>query len=382
MNGKSVSDEISLYIHLPFCKKKCPYCHFYVVHDNEALKNRLLDALFIEWHRIKDTITQNRLVSVYFGGGTPALFGPKRIAALLNEITKEAHLDDHIEVTLEANPETASKSVLSQYHCLGINRLSLGVQSVNDDLLHILGRTHSADGAKKAVFDAYESGFSNITVDLMYELPKQTIQIWQESLDEVCTWPISHISLYNLTIEAHTVFEKKKKTLLPLLPSHEEGAAMYAQAIETLEKHDFMQYEISAFCKDNKYSKHNTGYWQGRSFFGMGPSAFSFYESARFQNVSNLQRYAKALENNQSPVDFVEIVEPKARKKELLAIALRMRTGVEIADFEQQFGPLDDETRVSLNALEKDELVRQEKGRLFLTTKGVFFYDTVASELV
>ncbi|MCB1115610.1 MAG: radical SAM family heme chaperone HemW, partial [Chlamydiia bacterium] len=258
----------SLYFHFPFCKKKCPYCHFYVIPDRDH--GPFLEALEREWDMLQSLLAGKEIVSVYFGGGTPSLC-LEGIEWVLSRVQGQ-------EITVETNPEDVTEEKIARLKELGVNRMSIGVQSLSNVLLKTLGREHTADGAIDAVLKAKNGGIDNITIDLMYELPYQTFELWKETVDRACALPIAHLSLYNLTFEPHTVFKKKEGALRPHLPSEEEAAKMLAYACETFEKSGLERYEISAFARENKRSIHNTGYWQGRPFLGLGPSAFSFWE--------------------------------------------------------------------------------------------------------
>lgn len=382
-NGSLYSqDAFSVYVHIPFCTRKCPYCHFYVVQDKEPLKDTLLEGLLQEVEFRKEDLQGKKLTSLYFGGGTPILFGPDRIARFIAELSKYVSISQDTEISLEANPENTHKSLLKSYLQAGINRLSIGVQSFNDDELKILGRKHTSDDAKKAIIDSFDIGFRNISLDLMYEVPTQTFTSFQKSLEVTTSLPIQHISLYNLTFEPKTAYFAKQSSLKKYLPDDETASKMYAEALKVLKAHGFSQYEISAFCKDNKYSRHNIGYWIARPFLGFGPSAFSFMHEKRFQNVDNLIRYTKLLSDFKDPVSFIDDVSSNDRQKELLVIALRLRAGIDLAFFEKQYGSLGYETLTLIEKLQKQDLLIKNGSILSLTEKGVFFYDTVATELI
>lgn len=366
------SSDISLYIHIPFCKHKCPYCHFYVIGDKECFKEQLLAGLKQEWELIAPHFEGKNLVSVYFGGGTPTLFGPKRIQEVLSWLPYQPDA----EITIETNPEELSD--YSQYRDIGINRISLGVQSLSTDELAILDRRHEPKQAIEAIWAIKNGGINNITIDLMYDLPGQTIQSWTNTLSCIKSLPITHLSLYNLTIEPDAAFFRREKQLKALMPDDDTSAEMYALAQVHLKDAGFTQYEISAFCKDNLYSRHNVGYWTGRHFYGMGPSAFSFDGSRRFRNVANLSRYCTLLAQNSSPIDFDEPLDAKARKKELIALELRLLAGFDVA----KFGQLEPETDKALEYLESVELIERKNSHVSLTPKGILFYDTVASEII
>lgn len=372
------NDSISLYVHIPFCTKKCPYCHFFVVQDNESLKDALLDALLTELEVFTEKLKDRKIISVYFGGGTPYLFGPPRVHKFLQAVS----FDNTAEITIEANPETMDLETLKAYFNAGINRLSVGVQSFNDEELQNLGRTHSADVAERAIYTATEAGFTNISIDLMYEVPKQTCASWNKSLLKAKALPITHISLYNLTIEQGTAFYRKRDEIIQSIPTQEEGLSMYEEAQRLLSESGFEQYEISAFSRMGKYSIHNTGYWSGREFIGLGPSAFSFFGGTRYSNVANLQRYIQQIKNGVSPIDFREEIDANSRRTELLAVGLRLFWGLDIQAFEQKWGMLDQMSRTEIQRLQEDGLLEVKNGKIFLTDLGRRFYDTVASRLI
>lgn len=376
--------DFSLYIHIPFCTQKCDYCHFYVLPNQEHLHDLLLEGLLLEWQRVVKLLQNRRLVSIYFGGGTPSLFGAKRLQKLLNTIlTSPILLSPFLEITLEANPEKIDLKLMQAYAEIGINRLSIGVQSFDDQLLKILGRVHSAKMAKEAIFTAVKAGIDNITIDLMYELPHQTVQQWQQTLNEVQELPITHLSLYNLTIEPQTLFYKKRHSLALVRPNQEESLEMYLSAVNTFKAQGLKQYEISAFAKEGFASQHNSGYWTARPFLGLGPSAFSFWNQQRFQNIANLNKYYKLLASGQSPVDFKEALSSNALRRELLVIHLRLTKGVDLTHFQHTHGNLDKETLDALEKLKSQRLlITTEKNVIKLSDLGLLYHDAIAEELI
>lgn len=378
MSGDEV--KVSLYFHVPFCTHKCAYCHFYVIPDKDPFKAQWLEGVRCEWQRWRHQLADKRVVSVYFGGGTPSLIGPGAISEIMSWI--RPILCEGAEVTLEANPENISQELMSAYAAAGVNRVSIGIQTLDSALLKRLERLHSPHKALEAVHATSLAGIENISVDLMYDLPGQTLKGWEETLEQVRRLPITHLSLYNLTIEPHTVFFKYRKSLYKELPDPETSLAMYLKAIAMLEEVGLMQYEISAFAKGEHASRHNSGYWTGRPFLGIGPSAFSFWEGKRFRNVAHLGRYCKALAAGESPVDFEEELSAEAGRCERLAIHLRLLAGVDLRAFESECEALSKETMEALLRLEEQGMVMRKNKLIALTSKGILFYDTVATELV
>lgn len=329
-----------------------------------------------EWQKALPQLSAFNLVSVYFGGGTPSLLGSAYIDEILNWIQPS----NNVEITLEANPENFSEEMIRNYKGAGINRLSIGAQAFDDELLITLGRTHNASKTSIAVNQAFKAGIENITIDLMYDLPNQTYDHWQKTLRNAAELPISHLSLYNLTIEPNTLFYKQRKSLI--LPDEDASLAMYLLAAEVLEKKGLKQYEISAFALPGKQSKHNLGYWTARQFLGFGPSAFSYWEGRRFKNIANLRKYHRLLMNDESPVDFEEKLDLNSSQRELLAIRLRLLEGVDIQDFQQKHGKLEKDVIATLNQLVQKGWLTLSLDTYKLTQQGILFYDSLATEII
>lgn len=374
--------EFSLYIHLPFCKKKCGYCHFYVTRDDEAAKEALLEAIALHWHAIKEKCKGRKLVSLYFGGGTPTLLSPKQIGKLVELIALDYDLSG-VEITLESNPETMTPAAALGYKAVGINRMSFGLQSLDDGELKQLTREHSGERGEEAVVTAFNAGIEEITVDLMYDVPGQTLASWKRTLQRAVELPITHLSLYNLTIEPKTAFSRQRERLQALCPSDELSAEMYREAVTTLEEGGLKQYEVSAFAKSGSYSRHNSGYWLGRSFLGLGPSAFSDWDGRRFQQVADLKRYCSEVKSAGDATTFSEELPLKERSRELLAIGLRLKQGLSLKRFEERGALVDEEVRAALKHLVTIGLLQTADGDTHaLTERGFLFYDEVATLLV
>jgi oxygen-independent coproporphyrinogen-3 oxidase len=319
------------------------------------------------------------IYSLYFGGGTPSQVDPALFTPLF-ELIFNSSLTFHedLEVTFEANPEDLSLVYLKTLKKLPINRLSIGVQSLHDDTLKILDRQHTAKAAIDAIQNAYKAGFSNISIDLMYDLPHQTISSWNHTLMALKDLPITHLSLYNLTIEPQTVFYKKKKLLEPFIPDEAKSLHLLSAAVEAFESLGLNRYEISAFAKPGMHSKHNTGYWLGREFLGYGPSAFSYFQKKRFRNLCDLNKYISHIHEGQTAVDFEEELEEESSLRELLALRLRLKEGVNLSSFPA----FSKELLKELSLLQNQGLLEQEEERLSLTPKGFLFYDTVAEAII
>jgi len=263
---------------------------------------------------------------------------------------------------------------------VGFNRFSIGVQTLDDTLLKKIGRNHNSEQIKKALYCLHDCSIDNVSIDLMYDLPDQTLAVFQDTLMQVEALPISHLSLYNLTIEPNTVFFRKQKTLH--LPSSETSYQMLEYSIEKLESMGLMRYEISAFAKNGKVSKHNLGYWTSRDFLGFGPSAYSYFDKKRYRNIANFPKYASQVFANERPVDFEEKLPYTKQVKEALAIGLRVLQGVNLPSFANFWKISSEDVFSYTQSLIEQQFLKYETPFLFLTEKGKLFYDTVASEIV
>lgn len=350
--------------------------------DSAEAKKELQKGFFREWDLILPSVTGCRVISIYFGGGTPSLYPPEDIAALLDRIKREVLVTEDTEITLEANPESITYQRAREYFDAGINRASIGIQTLDANLLHILGREHGPYLALKAIEETYRGGIENISIDLMFDLPHQGMWEWKHTLEALKNVPISHLSLYNLTIEPNTLFFKRQKEIIPALPAEELSLAMLETAIVHLEAMGLKRYEISAFAKPGFQSRHNSGYWTGRPFLGLGPSAFSYWNGKRFRNVAHLSRYCKALEEGILPRDFEEELDDESKRRELFAVGIRLLEGIDRRDFEKRHGALAPSFDITLQRLVEEGFLRFSNGRVQLTQKGVLFYDTVATELI
>jgi len=367
--------NLSLYFHIPFCKKKCPYCQFYSLYHREELEKTYLFAIKEHINLYRRVLDQNNIVSIYFGGGTPSLMNPLFFEEILNLI----HPNKNIEITLEANPEDITEEKIKNYKNLGINRISLGVQSFDDNLLKILNRNHSSKRSQDAIFEIYADGITNISIDLMYDIMHQTKNSFANTFKILEKLPLSHVSLYNLTFEENTPFYKNKDILSKSIPSEKASLDLLNLAVFELKKMGFNRYEISAFAKKNKKSIHNIGYWKARSFLGFGPSAFSYFENQRFQNIANLKKYQDLLKAKNFPISFSEELKYPNNINELLAINLRMIDGVNIKEFEKKFGSIPLQT---IEILKKSPFADFDNDIIKLNEKGLIFYDTLASEII
>lgn len=375
--------DVSLYFHIPFCSKKCPYCHFFVLPNEQRYKEPFFEALQKEWQLVAPQLQGKKLVSIYFGGGTPTKLEPACYAQLLDLIQRaELRIDPACEITLEANPEDVSVALMKGYQAAGINRVSLGVQSLFDEELSLLGRSHGAQTALEAIERTYVAGLTNISIDLLFDVPYQTLERFEQTLRAVESLPITHLSLYNLTLEPGTTFFKHRKQLLPTLPSDATSTDLWQRALSAFASFGLHRYEISAFAKPGRQSLHNSGYWTARPFLGLGPSAFSYWNGARFSNTTRFHHYLDALKNGRLPIAFEEKLPFPQSLQELLAIHLRLIAGVHLPSFTARHGAFPPSLERTIDTLQTAGLLHHSEDHLALTARGQLFYDSVASELI
>lgn len=312
--------EIGIYIHLPFCKRKCPYCDFYSCADGQEQIEKYVKSLCrnIEKFIHNDNI---KAETVYFGGGTPSLLSYEQVGKILQSIKENFVLEDSAEITLEANPSSVNLEKLVGYKSVGINRISFGVQSALDKELEVLGRLHSWEQAGEAVNWAAEAGFKNISCDIMLGIPKQTLESLKFTLNSFTNLPIQHISAYILKIESGTAFDCDK--IRNIIANEDLICEMYNLAVNYLEERGFMQYEISNFSKEGYESKHNVNYWNQGEYLGFGPSAHSFFNGERFYCEENTKKFIEM--DIQSKITL----EKNPNKlEEYIVLGLRLKKGI------------------------------------------------------
>ena len=349
------SRSISLYVHIPFCETKCPYCDFNTYAGIESLIPDYVAALRTEIRRWGGLLGRPALGTVFFGGGTPSYLPPDDIGSLMKAVFEAFEVYTAAEVTLEANPDDVTGARLASYLESGINRLSIGVQSLDDRLLELLGRRHSASQAMRAYLAAVDAGYDSVSIDLMYGLPHQGLDSWEQTLSAAADLGPEHISMYCLTLEAGTPMSQWVESGRLPAADPDLAADMYLAAEEAMEGRGYRHYEISNWALPGKESRHNLTYWRNQPYLGVGPGAHSYLAGSRFHNVKSPRVYTQRLEgwgNGTAPkgslsderirsVPVVETVEPIDRRLEMaetMMLGLRLDTGVESATFEERFG--------------------------------------------
>lgn len=370
-----------IYIHIPFCKSRCIYCDFFTS-TNESEMDTYVQALCKEIVLRKEELANDFVKTIYFGGGTPSRLNKNHFLQIFETVTANYNLSNEMEITIEANPDDLSHKYVDMLRELPFNRISIGIQSFDDQELKFLSRRHDSNGAIEAVRYCQEKGFNNISIDLMYGLPNQTLTIWKRNLQQAIDLNIQHISAY------HLIYEEKTR-LYSLLQAGKVNPVdddcsleMFGTLIDTLTRAGFEHYEISAFAKQGFISQHNSSYWTGLKYLGLGPSAHSFDGEHRWWNVSSLPKYITGI-NNSNPNIEKEDIDLTTKYNEYIITGLRTAWGIDLDVLKTNFGDelyayfLQNAQRsFNLNYLKKEETT------ITLTKKGIFISDGIMSDLM
>jgi len=369
-----------IYIHIPYCSQACTYCDF---HFSTRLQNKskLVKALCAEISLQEDYLEGDEISSIYFGGGTPSVLSSGELDKVFKAIYDHHAVKEDAEITLEANPDDLTDEHLIMLSDSPVNRLSIGIQSFDEDDLKFMNRSHTAHQARNCVAKARQFGFDNITVDLIYAVPGRDVTHWQKQVDEALRLAVPHLSSYALTVEKETVLAHWIKKGEVNAPDDTIAQEQFFRLSESLSKAGFEHYEVSNFAQPGKRAVHNSSYWTGESYLGIGPSAHSFNGSSRQWNVSNNHLYMNAIESEELFFDK-ETLSLADRFNEAVMTNLRRKEGLELAAVDQQFGAefgqfLAEESEKLL----KSGKLQQSQGRLFIPLEQRFFSDGIASEL-
>ncbi len=373
---------LGLYIHVPFCRSKCQYCDFYSVTDkHDKLMDAYLKAICTHIKETGPLTPGYRVDTIYFGGGTPSFFGAEGIAAIMGAIRKSFDVDSRAEITFEANPDSVSWRLLRRLKSEGFNRVSLGIQCDDDEILKRLGRPHNYEQAVKAVKRIRLAGYRNVSVDLMYGLPGQTLEGWQKTLSHVLELNPEHISCYGLKLEEGTPLYECRD--YADLPDDDLQADMYLSAIEILRRKGYRQYEISNFAKRGMASRHNLKYWMGGEYLGFGPDASSDFAGTRFSIVRSLQEYINGIRTGGQVLRESQQIPARERAGEYLMLRLRTTMGISREEYENKFllsfDPLEE---VLQKAAARNLSISNTHGHWRLTTEGFLLSNDVLSDLL
>ena len=373
---------LGIYIHVPFCRSKCQYCDFYsVTNKADALLDGYLKAICAHI-REAGTLAPNHLVdTIYFGGGTPTYFGADGMTDILNTIRKSFDVASSAEITFEANPASVSDRLLRRLRSEGFNRVSLGIQCDDNEILKKLGRPHNYEQAVAAYERIRKKGFRNVSVDLMYGLPGQSLQAWERTLNNVLSLNPEHISCYGLKVEEGTPLHAYQEYYN--LADDDTQADMYLSAVEILKNYGYRQYEISNFCKKGHVSRHNLKYWNGGEYLGFGPDASSDFGGRRFSIIRDLQGYIDGILSGGQVLREVQEISARERAGEYLMMRLRTVAGIDPAEYEKlyllPFGPL----QKALEELRQQGYAAHTfDGRWHLTPTGFLVSNTILTDLL
>ena len=376
----NVDQVAGIYLHIPFCKSRCTYCDFYMG-TNESHIDAFVEALSME-ATLRRGETRDPIGTIYFGGGTPSRLQRHHFERIFDTLYGHYLIEADAEITVEANPDDLTEEYVAMLASLPFNRLSIGIQSFDDKELHALSRRHTAREAIDAVKRCQQQGFHNISVDLIYGLPGQTIAVWQRNLALALALEIQHISSYHLIYEERTrmyrLLQSGRITPVP----EETSTNMFTMLIDQLTVAGFIHYEISAFAKEGFFSRHNSSYWKDVPYIGLGPSAHSYDGTNRSWNVRSILRYNKGAKNGQFEREK-EQLSPQERYNEFILTGLRTIWGIDLRELEKRFGKefLDYCRRNAQPFLERG-VIRQEGSKLTLTREGIFISDGIMSDLM
>lgn len=377
--------QTACYIHIPFCDHKCIYCDFYSIITSDNI-NAFLKSLKKEIEHYTEKYSEGReLISIYFGGGTPSLMEADYISEIIGNIKSNFSVLNNAEISLETNPGTVSLDKLKLFKQAGINRISIGIQSFDDDDLRFLTRIHNSETAIRTVNDAAEAGFENISLDLIFNLPGQTKQKWLENLKQSVNLPINHISAYSLILERGTILNKMVLDGKVKIADEDYDAELYQTTIEYLTSNGFLQYEVSNFSKPGFECFHNNAYWHYIDYFGFGTSAHSFIDGKRWWNFSSLKMYMDKIENCGNAVAGSEIITNEKAIDEFVMLELRS-SGLNLQKLNNQFGIEIKEWLKNkypyFELLKNQNFVTIDNGIVKLTPKGYAVCDEILSEIL
>ena len=375
--------KLGIYIHIPFCKRKCNYCDFISFSGKEELIEEYINSLKREINNYKINKEDYLINTIYFGGGTPSYIESRYIIEILKDLKQKFNISKDAEITIEINPGTVDEQKLKDYYNSGINRISFGLQSTKSELLKLVGRIHSYTSFLEAYNLARKVGFKNINVDLMIGLPVQTLEDVEKDLERITELKPEHISVYSLIVEEGTIIEQRISNKELYLPSEELERKMYWKVKEELEKQGYAHYEISNFSKPGYKSKHNMSCWNQEEYIGFGLAAHSYIDNKRYSNTENIEKYIVGADDPVRPQTIHETQSKEDKMKEYMLLSLRKIEGVKISEFKNKF--VDNPIylyRESLNKLVIQELIEIDIDRIKLTNKGIDLANIVWEEFV
>lgn len=376
-------NSIALYLHIPFCQKKCYYCDFNSYSGKEYLIKDYIKALKEEIIIYKPILDNYKISTVFFGGGTPSILEGHQIAGLIDSIGDHYKLENDAEISMEANPGTLNYKKLKQYYTGGVNRLSIGLQACQNNLLQTLGRIHTFEDYLKNLEEARWAGFTNINTDLMFSLPNQKQNHWEECLERIVNLNIPHISAYSLIVEEDTPFDDWVEDKVIALPNEDIQVEMYHYTIKYLEAKGYLYYEISNFARPGFQCKHNLVYWHNKPYIGLGLGAHSYFNNKRFNNVNRIEEYITLIKNKTRPIEDEINVTVRDEISETMFLGLRLTEGISIGEFTRRFNlsPLEVYEK-QINKFVEQGLLECSKTHIKLTQRGIDLSNIVFQEFL
>ena len=371
------SNQAGLYIHIPFCASKCGYCSFYSIKSINLIPE-YLKALKQEMEFYKNLFTS--FDTIYIGGGTPSLLSMQQLKSIFIALNKYYKIDPHSEITIEVNPGDVSLAYFQSLRTLGINRLNIGIQSLDNNILKFLGRRHNSQEAIAAINDARTAGFENVGLDLIYGVHHQNIKLWKRTLQKALSFAPEHISCYQLSLEAQTPLYKKYDAEGIKLPKEKEQLKFFLTTAELLENAGYIHYEVSNFARKDQFkSRHNQKYWQHAPYLSLGPAAHSFLDNRRWWNKPSVNNYLKEITQGKMPVGNEEKLSAEQLKLEALFLGLRTKAGINLKLYKIRYGAdLLEDKKTIIESLIKNKLVEVKDGFLRPTRTGLAVADSLA----
>lgn len=383
------ASPIEIYIHIPFCVKKCAYCDFISGPQDEETIAQYVVSLSDEIRAHgsnRELVTSYEVSSIFLGGGTPSILNVDQIQGIFEILKTSFEISRNAEITIEANPGTVTKEKLLTYRACGINRISFGLQSANNDELKLLGRIHTYEEFLESFRLARECGFDNINVDLISAIPKQTLASWEETLQNVIKLNPEHISAYSLIVEEGTPFAKVYGEGCPReqdLPSEEEERKIYYRTEELLKAAGYHRYEISNYAKEGKECKHNLGYWERKEYLGIGLGSASLIDNTRYKNTDDLAYYMEHAGELTAIQEDIQVLSTKEQMEEFMFLGLRKMEGISEIEFKKCFGVgIEEVYGIQLEKLKREDLLENKDGWIRLTERGIDVSNYVFSEFI
>ena len=375
-------DKISLYIHIPFCAQKCLYCDFPSFARKDHLRKAYIEALNKEIISLREKHNNLEINTIFIGGGTPSVLEADELECLLKEVAK-LNMAKDIEYSMECNPGNLTEEKLEVMKKYGVNRISMGLQAKQDNLLKGLGRIHNYKTFKENFLLAKKVGFNNINVDLMFGLPNQRLNEWEETLREIISLEPAHISAYSLIIEEGTAFYNLYENDKLKLPTEEEERKMYHLAKKILEENGFNQYEISNYAKEGKECRHNLAYWNMDNWIGVGSAAASYINGKRIKNISSVEKYINSINEKREAVEEIINNSKNDNMEEFMFMGLRKINGIDENEFKKRFSMnINDVYGEILNKYTGEGLLIRESGRIFLSEKGIEISNIIMADFL